>query len=36
MGDDLPGFIDILKMKYRILRIPVGIQGQDEVNRHCP
>ena len=33
MGNNPPGVIDILKMKYQILRIPVGIYGQDEVNR---
>ena len=33
MGDDPPGFIDTLEMKYQILRIPVRTDGQDKVNR---
>ena len=33
MGDNPPSVIDILKMKYHFLRIPVGTQGLDEIKR---
>ena len=33
MGDNPPGVIDTLDMANQILCIPVGTDGQDEVNR---